>query len=409
MIAVGEELLSQPLRFAGPAATGWLLALAVLAAGGALAVWLPQVAGAVTVLGTVVLGLVGVVLCLRMSLPAATPANRFMTVFYGAVTLHGHFYPAIPLRGVPQYGVFDGSVVIAGQDGALVLAVTAVQAVALLVAGAVLGTRLPVFISAAELAELAERAEDAEPAAGRQDALAERTVPQAEIRGDAADTAVAELQRIERDLHDGAQARLVALGLSLRAVQRLMPEDPEAALALVVEATETSSRALADLRDLVRGIYPPVLADRGLGDVVRALALDTPLAVATDVTLAAEPPMPVAAACYFAIAEALTNAVRHANAATVDITLAGSDGLLQATVTDDGHGGADTGDGSGLAGVERRLATFDGILALSSPPGGPTIVAIEIPYPATEILPAPDWGSGLAAFVRSSWQTRTLI
>jgi signal transduction histidine kinase len=201
------------------------------------------------------------------------------------------------------------------------------------------------------------------------------------------------VRRIERDLHDGAQARLVAVGMSLRAAERLITANPEAALALVAEARETSSRALDDLRDLVRGIYPPVLADRGLSDAVRALVLDAPLDVSTDIALSAEPSMPVAAAAYFAIAEALTNAVRHAEASTVDIALTDAGGMLRATITDDG-----------LAGLDRRLATFDGILAVSSPPGGPTIIVAEIPC-------APFWSAdgGLAGVVRSSWQTGTLI
>ena len=99
------------------------------------------------------------------------------------------------------------------------------------------------------------------------------------------DTAAAELRRVERDLHDGAQARLVALGMNLRAAERLIPTSPEAAIALVAEARETSAQALTELRDLVRGIYPPVLADRGLADAVRALALDTPLPAETDIDL----------------------------------------------------------------------------------------------------------------------------
>ena len=192
---------------------------------------------------------------------------------------------------------------------------------------------------------------------------------------------MAELRRIERDLHDGAQARLVAVGMSLRAAEELMRSSPEAALALVAEARATSSRALDDLRDLVRGIYPPVLADRGLAEAVRALALDTPLTVDTDISLPGEPPMPVAAAVYFAIAEALTNAVRHSGADSVQIAVDHAGGMLRATVSDDGAGGADPSLGTGLAGVERRLATFDGILAVSSPAGGPTIVAIEVPCP----------------------------
>jgi signal transduction histidine kinase len=210
-------------------------------------------------------------------------------------------------------------------------------------------------------------------------ALTERVETLTQTRHDALDTAAAELRRIERNLHDGAQARLVAVGMSLRAAERMFASNPEAALALVSEARETSSRALTDLRDLVRGIYPPVLADRGLADAVRALALDSPLRTELDVDLPGEVEMPVGAAVYFGVAEVLANAVRHSGARTIRIHLRHAAGALRAEVTDDGAGGADPAAGTGLAGVERRLATFDGILALSSPPGGPTIVAIEVP------------------------------
>ncbi len=210
-------------------------------------------------------------------------------------------------------------------------------------------------------------------------ALTERVETLTQTRHDALDTAAAELRRIERNLHDGAQARLVAVGMSLRAAERMFASNPEAALALVSEARETSSRALTDLRDLVRGIYPPVLADRGLADAVRALALDSPLRTELDVNLPGEVEMPVGAAVYFGVAEVLANAVRHSGARTIRIHLRHAAGALRAEVTDDGAGGADPAAGTGLAGVERRLATFDGILAVSSPPGGPTIVAIEVP------------------------------
>jgi signal transduction histidine kinase len=210
-------------------------------------------------------------------------------------------------------------------------------------------------------------------------ALTDRVQTLTQTRTEAVDAAAAELRRIERDLHDGAQARLVALGMSLQAAERMFASNPEAALALVIEAKETSSRALTDLRDLVRGIYPPVLADRGLADAVRALALDTPLHTELDIDLPNETEMPVGAAVYFAVAEALANAVRHSGARTVRIHLSYAGGTLRAQVTDDGAGGADPAAGTGLAGVERRLATFDGILAVSSPPGGPTIIAIEVP------------------------------
>jgi signal transduction histidine kinase len=215
--------------------------------------------------------------------------------------------------------------------------------------------------------------------AARARQLTQRVQMLTKTRHDAVDTAAAELRRIERDLHDGAQARLVALGMSLRAAERMFASNPDAALALVAEARETSSRALTDLRDLVRGIYPPVLADRGLADAIRALALDTPLHTELDMDLRGDVEMPVGAAVYFAMAEALANAVQHSGARTVRIHLRHSAGMLRAEVTDDGAGGADPAAGTGLAGVERRLATFDGILAVSSPPGGPTIVVIEVP------------------------------
>ncbi len=220
--------------------------------------------------------------------------------------------------------------------------------------------------------------------AARAQQLARRVQTLTQTRYDAVDTAAAELRRIERDLHDGAQARLVALGMSLQAAERLFPTSPEAALALVAEAKESSSRALTELRDLVRGIYPPVLADRGLADAIRALALDAPLSVELDIDLPGEVELPVASAVYFSVAEALANAAKHARAHSVRIQLghtllAGGGGMLRAQVTDDGWGGADPAQGTGLAGVERRLAAFDGILAVNSPPGGPTIVVIEVP------------------------------
>jgi signal transduction histidine kinase len=209
--------------------------------------------------------------------------------------------------------------------------------------------------------------------------LAGRVEQLTQTRADAVDTAAAELRRVERDLHDGAQARLVALGMSLRAAQRLIPGSPQAAQSLVAEAIATSSKALTELRDLVRGIHPPVLADRGLGDAVRALALDTPLHTETDIDVPGRLDPPVESACYFAVAEALTNAVKHSGARHVQIRMQHARGMLRIEVTDDGAGGADPANGSGLRGLERRLGTFDGILAVSSPPGGPTMVVIEVP------------------------------
>jgi signal transduction histidine kinase len=167
--------------------------------------------------------------------------------------------------------------------------------------------------------------------------------------------------------------------MNLRAVERMLPTSPQAALALVAEARETSSRALNDLRNLVRGIYPPVLADRGLGHAVQALALDTPLPVRVDVDLPGRLTAPVESACYFAVAEVLANAVRHSGASHVDIRIQHAEGILRIEVCDDGIGGADQAKGTGLQGVERRLGTFDGIVAVSSPTGGPTMIAMEVP------------------------------
>jgi signal transduction histidine kinase len=200
-----------------------------------------------------------------------------------------------------------------------------------------------------------------------------------ESRAVAVDTAASDLRRLERDLHDGAQARLVALGMSLRAAERLIPVNPDAALALVAEARNSSARALIELRELVRGVHPPVLADRGLPDAVRALALDCPLGVDTDIDLPGRPPAPVETACYFAVAELLTNAAKHSGARQARVDVRYCDGRLRVEVTDFGLGGADASRGSGLAGVEKRLAAFDGIMAISSPAGGPTIVALEVP------------------------------
>src|ERR1700677_2033421 len=221
--------------------------------------------------------------------------------------------------------------------------------------------------------------------AARAEQLTVRVETLTQTRSDAVDTAAAELRRIERDLHDGAQARLVALGMSLRAAEKLFKTSPEAALALVSEAKESSSKALTELRDLVRGIYPPVLADRGLADAVRALALDTPLHTVVDIDLPGEVEMPVGSAVYFAIAEILANAAKHSGARTIRIHLSHASETLRVQVTDDGAGGADPEQGTGLKGVERRLATFDGILAVSSPPGGPTIVVIEVPCASSSL------------------------
>ncbi|MDN3057553.1 MULTISPECIES: sensor histidine kinase [Streptomyces] len=210
-------------------------------------------------------------------------------------------------------------------------------------------------------------------------ALEQRVQRLTETRHDAVDTSAAELRRIERDLHDGAQARLVAMGMSLGTVEALIERDPAKAKELLARARTNSAEALAELRDLVRGIHPPVLAERGLGDAVRALALRMAVPVEVDVDLPGRAEEPVESAAYFAVSEVLTNAAKHAGAARMWVDVHHQDGMLRIAVTDDGHGGAEITPGGGLSGVERRLGTFDGVLAVSSPVGGPTMVTMEIP------------------------------
>ncbi|WP_435860515.1 sensor histidine kinase [Streptomyces prasinus] len=209
--------------------------------------------------------------------------------------------------------------------------------------------------------------------------LEERVRVLTETRRDAVDTSAAELRRIERDLHDGAQARLVAMGMDLGTIEALLDKDPEKARQLIAQARRSSVEALTELRELVRGIHPPVLAERGLGDAVRALALRLPVATEVSVDLPGRAGAPVESAAYFAVSEVLTNAVKHAEADRIWVDLHHAGGCLRVSVTDNGKGGAAIGAGSGLAGVERRLGTFDGVLAVSSPVGGPTMVTLEIP------------------------------
>ena len=201
-----------------------------------------------------------------------------------------------------------------------------------------------------------------------------------ESRDDATEAQAAELRRIERDLHDGAQARLVAVGMTLGLIESLLDKDPAAARKLVGEARESSAKALSELRDLVRGVHPPVLAERGLGDAVHALALDVPLPTSVEVDLPyGRAPAPVEAAVYFAVSEALTNAVKHSGAERVAVRVEHDGRTIYVTVSDDGRGGADPARGSGLRGVRHRLGAFDGTVRVSSPPGGPTVVTLEVP------------------------------
>ncbi|MFI6449598.1 histidine kinase [Kitasatospora sp. NPDC050543] len=227
-------------------------------------------------------------------------------------------------------------------------------------------------------ADLARRVLDPEGRASRQQ-LTRRVAELTETRADAVGNQAAELRRIERDLHDGAQARLVAIGMTLGTIEHLMDTDPTAARELLSEARQSSVKALQELRDLVRGIHPPVLAERGLGDAVRVLALDSALPTEVCVSLPDRPPAPIEAAAYFSICELMANAAKHSGADNVWVDILYRAGTLRITVTDDGHGVADPTRGSGLRGIERRLGTFDGVLAIDSTSGGPTTITLELP------------------------------
>jgi signal transduction histidine kinase len=197
-------------------------------------------------------------------------------------------------------------------------------------------------------------------------------------RAGAIEAAEDDLRRIERDLHDGAQARLVALGMSLGLAQQRLAEDPEAAKQLLAEARAGAEEALRELRSLARGIHPPVLTDRGLEAALAALVARIPLPVELDVDLSGRPAPAQETAAYFVAAEALANASKHARASRIAVRIAEQREALVVRVEDDGRGGADA-RGGGLSGLSRRVEALDGTMRVTSPPGGPTIVEAVLP------------------------------
>jgi len=206
----------------------------------------------------------------------------------------------------------------------------------------------------------------------------ERIAVLEETRAGAVDHQETELERIERDLHDGAQARLVALGMSLGMAEQKLASDPDAAQRLLAEAREGTREALQELRQLARGIHPPVLADRGLAAAIAAIADRTPLRVDVSVDVPRRPPKPAESAAYFVVAEALANAGKHAHAAHVAIDVHEDGDDLVAEVVDDGAGGANP-LGGGLRGLAQRVEALDGTLEVISPHGEGTTIRAVIP------------------------------
>lgn len=193
------------------------------------------------------------------------------------------------------------------------------------------------------------------------------------------DAAEAERRRIERDLHDGAQQRLVAVAMTVgRAKAKVGQEDSELA-GLLDEAHADAKLAVSELRDLARGIYPAVLGDRGLDAALSALAAKSPVPVAVTVDLPTRPPAAVETTTYFIVGETLTNAAKHAEATHIEVAVRGDGDTVIAEVTDNGRGGAEMRPGGGLAGLADRAATIDGVVSVSSPHGGPTMIRAELP------------------------------
>ncbi|MEC3955735.1 sensor histidine kinase [Nocardia sp. CDC153] len=209
-------------------------------------------------------------------------------------------------------------------------------------------------------------------------------------RAAALDAHGAELRRIERDLHDGAQARIAAVIMQLGLADQLRERDPDAAAELVRKAQDTAEAALSELREVVRSVYPPVLADRGLNSAISALAARSPIPVelAFDTPVAtaqstpphtARRPAAVEAAAYFVVTEAIANATKHSGAQHLRVAIGGDGDRLAVEIRDDGVGGAREIEDGGLAGMRRRAEALDGRMVLSSPAGGPTVVRVELP------------------------------
>jgi signal transduction histidine kinase len=213
----------------------------------------------------------------------------------------------------------------------------------------------------------------------RERALIDRVEVLTRTRSGALDVQAAELRRIERDLHDGAQARMVSVAMNLGLAEELLDKDPQSLAELLAESRSSMLTALDELRTVMRGIQPPVLADRGLEGAVRALALHLAVPVTVASQIPGQAPPPVESAVYFAVSECLANVVKHSGARSAEVELGYRDGVLSVVVSDDGGGGASMTAGTGLRGVARRLEVFDGTIALTSPEGGPTVVRMEVP------------------------------
>jgi signal transduction histidine kinase len=213
----------------------------------------------------------------------------------------------------------------------------------------------------------------------RVEALEHRVETLTESRAGVVDAADTERRRIERDLHDGAQQRLVSLAMNLGLARAELTGLPEDARRVIAEAHDEAKEALAELRHLVRGLHPAILEDRGLDAALSGIAARSPVPVRLDVYVLDRVPPTVEAVAYFVVSEALANTAKHAGALRAGVTARQERGVLRVTVTDDGAGGADPAGGTGLAGLAQRVRSVDGTLSIDSPAGGPTMITAELP------------------------------
>jgi signal transduction histidine kinase len=209
--------------------------------------------------------------------------------------------------------------------------------------------------------------------------LARRVTELSESRAEVVDAADAERRRIERDLHDGTQQRLVSLAMNLGMARAALTDADPQATAAIAQAHDEAKLALAELRDLVRGLHPAVLDDRGLDAALSGIAARSPVPVRLRVTVPARPSRTIEAVAYFVVSEALANVAKHAAASRAEVTVDRAGAVLRIVISDDGHGGADPRGGTGLRGLAQRIGSVDGTLRIASPAGGPTTITVELP------------------------------